>query len=84
MVTLASAERMLTALSRKIEARTMSNVLAIRRPGPRLVLVALAVLVVAVGMTIGGCLYISHVAAGIARVPVMFDVSPSQTPTAPR
>ena len=62
----------------------MSNVLAIRRPGPRLVLVALAVLAAAVGLMIGGCLYINHVTAGIARVPVMFDVSPSQTPTAPR
>ena len=36
----------------------------------------------AAGLTIGGCLYINHVAAGIARVPVMF--APSQTPTAPR
>ena len=62
----------------------MSNMLAIRRPVSRLVLVALAVLVAAVGRTIGGCLYINHVAAGIARAPVMFDVSPSQTPTAPR
>jgi hypothetical protein len=60
----------------------MSNVLAIRRPGPRLVLVGLAVLVAAVGLTIGGSLYISHVAAGMARVPVMF--APSKTPTAPR
>lgn len=60
----------------------MSNMLAIRRPVPRLVLVALAVLVAAVGLTIGGCLYINHVAVGIARVPVMF--APSKTPTAPR
>lgn len=60
----------------------MSNVPAIRRPVPRLVLVALAVLVATVGLTIGGCLYISHVAAGMARVPVMF--SPAKTPTAPR
>ena len=60
----------------------MSSVLGIRRPVPRLVLVALAVLVAAAGLTIGGCLYINHVAAGIARVPVMF--APSQTPTAPR
>ena len=60
----------------------MSNDLAIRRPVPRLVLVALAVFVAAVGLTIGGCLYINHVAAGIGRVPVMF--APSKTPTAPR
>ena len=60
----------------------MSNVLAIRRPVPRLVLLALAVLVAVVGLTIGGCLYINHVAAGMARVPVMF--APSKTPTAPR
>ena len=60
----------------------MSNDLAIRRPVPRLVLVALAVLVAAVGLTIGGVLYINHVAAGIGRVPVMF--APSKTPTAPR
>ena len=60
----------------------MSNLLAIRRPVPRLVLVALAVLVVAVALTIGGCLYINHVAAGMGRVPVMF--APSKTPTAPR
>jgi hypothetical protein len=60
----------------------MSSVLAIRRPAPRLVLLALAVLVAAVGLTIGGCLYINHVAAGIARVPVLF--APSKTPTAPR
>ena len=60
----------------------MSNVLAIRRPGPRFVLVALAMLVAAAGLTIGGCLYINHVAAGIARVPVLF--APSKTPTAPR
>ena len=60
----------------------MSNLLAIRRPVPRLVLVALAVLVVAAALTIGGCLYINHVAAGMARVPVMF--APSKTPTAPR
>ena len=46
--------------------------LASRRPVPRLVLVALAVLVAAVGLTIGGCLYINHVAAGIGRVPVLF------------
>jgi hypothetical protein len=56
--------------------------LASRRPVPRLVLVALAVLVAAVGLTIGGCLYINHVAAGIGRVPVLF--APSRTPTAPR
>jgi hypothetical protein len=60
----------------------VSNVLAIRRPGPRFVLVALAMLAAAVGLTIGGCLYINHVAAGIGRVPVMF--APSKTPTAPR
>ena len=60
----------------------MSNVLAIRRPGPRFVLVALAVLVAAAGLTISGCLYINHVAAGIGRVPVLF--APSNTPTAPR
>jgi hypothetical protein len=60
----------------------MSNVLAIRRPVPRLVLVALAVLVAVAGLTIGGVLYIDHVAAGIGRVPVMF--APSKTPTAPR
>jgi hypothetical protein len=65
-----------------MEARTMFSVLAIRRPVPRLVLVALALLVAAVGLTIGGCLYINHVVAGIARVPVMF--APSKTPTAPR
>jgi hypothetical protein len=65
-----------------MEAGAMSNVPAIRRPVPRLVMVALAVLVAAVGLTIGGSLYINHVVAGIARVPVMF--SPSQTPTAPR
>jgi hypothetical protein len=65
-----------------MEATTMSSGLAIRRPVPRLVLAALAVLVAAVGLTIGGCLYINHVAAGIARVPVMF--APSKTPTAPR
>ena len=60
----------------------MSNVLAIRRPAARLVLVALAVLIAAVGLTIGGCLYINRVATGIARVPAMF--APSKTPTAPR
>lgn len=60
----------------------MSGVLAIRRPVPRLVLMALAVLVAAVGLTTGGCLYINHVAASIARVPVMF--APSKTPAAPR
>jgi hypothetical protein len=60
----------------------VSNVLAIRRPGPRFVLVALATLVAIAGLTIGGCLYISHVAAGIGRVPVLF--APSKTPTAPR
>jgi hypothetical protein len=65
-----------------MEARAMSNVPAIRRPVPRLVLVALAVLVAAVGLTIGGYVYINHVAAGIGRVPVMF--APSKTPTAPR
>jgi hypothetical protein len=65
-----------------MEARTMSNVLAIRRPVPRLVLVALAVLVAVAGLTIGGVLYIDHVAAGIGRVPVMF--APSKTPTASR
>ena len=54
------------------------------RPRPRLVVVALAVLVALAGLTVGGCLYISQVAAGMARAPVMFDVSPSQTPTAPR
>ena len=60
----------------------MSGVLANRRPVPRLALVAVAVLVAAVGLTIGGYLYINHVAAGIGRVPVMF--APSKTPTAPR
>ena len=60
----------------------MSNVLAIRRPGPRFVLVALAMLVAAAGLAVGGCLYINHVAAGIGRVPVLF--APSKTPTAPR
>ena len=60
----------------------MSNVLAIRRPGSRFVLVALAMLGAAAGLTIGGYLYINHVAAGIGRVPVMF--APSKTPTAPR
>ena len=60
----------------------MSNALATRRLVPRLVLVALAVLVAAVGLTIGGWLYINHVAAGIGRVPVLF--APSKTPTAPR
>ena len=60
----------------------MSNVPAIRRPVPRLVLVALAVLVATVGLTIGGCLYISHVAAGMARRWLCF--LPEKTPTAPR
>jgi hypothetical protein len=60
----------------------MSNVLAIRRPVPRLVLAVLVVVVAAVGLTIGGYVYINHVVAGIARVPVMF--APSKTPTAPR
>jgi hypothetical protein len=60
----------------------MSSVLAIRRPGPRFVLVALAVLVAAAALAIAGCLYINHVAAGIGRVPVLF--APSKTPTAPR
>ncbi len=60
----------------------MSNALAIRRPSPRLVVVTLAVLVALAGVTVGGCLYINHVAAGISRVPVMF--APSKTPTAPR
>jgi hypothetical protein len=60
----------------------VSNVLAIRRPGPRFVLVTLAMLVAAAGLTIGGCLYINHVAAGVGRVPVLF--APSKTPTAPR
>ena len=54
------------------------------RPRPRLVVITLAVLVALAGVTVGGCLYINHVAAGMARAPVMFDVSPSQTPTAPR
>ena len=54
------------------------------RPRPRLVVVTLAVLVALAGVTAGGCLYVSHVAAGMARAPVMFDVSPAQTPTAPR
>ena len=54
------------------------------RPRPRLVVMTLAVLVALAGVMVGGCLYINHVAAGMARAPVMFDVSPSQTPTAPR
>jgi hypothetical protein len=65
-----------------MEARTVSNVLAIRRPGPRLVLMALAVLVAAAGLAMGGWLYINHVAAGVGRVPVL--LAPSKTPTAPR
>jgi hypothetical protein len=65
-----------------MEASTVSNALATRRLVPRLVLVALAVLVAAVGLAIGGYLYINHVAAGMARVPVLF--APSKTPTAPR
>ena len=63
----------------------MSNALgwpAVRRPGPRIVAVALAVLVALAGVTAGGYLYINRVSAGIARVPVMF--APSKTPTAPR
>ena len=60
----------------------MSGVLTTERPVPRLVLVALAVLVAAVGLTIGGCLYINQVVTGMARVPVLF--APSKTPTAPR
>ncbi len=55
-----------------------------RVPGPRLVMVTLAVLVALAGVAIGGVLYIDHVAAGIARVPVMFDVSHVKAPTAPR
>ena len=55
-----------------------------RVPGPRLVMVMLAVLVALAGVAIGGALYINHVAAGIARVPVMFDVSHVKAPTAPR
>ena len=54
------------------------------RPGPRLVMVTLAVLVVLGGATVAGYLYLNHVVAGIARVPVMFDVSHAKTPTAPR
>ena len=54
------------------------------RPGPRLVMVTLAVLVALAGVTVGGYLYLNHVVAGIARVPVMFDVSHAKTPTAPR
>jgi hypothetical protein len=60
----------------------MSGILVTGRPAPRHVLVALAVLAAAVGLTISGCLYINHVAAGIGRVPVLF--APSKTPTAPR
>ena len=55
-----------------------------RVPSPRLVMVTLAVLVALAGVTVGGALYINHVAAGIARVPVMFDVSHAKAPTAPR
>ena len=47
-------------------------------------MVTLAVLVVLAGVTVAGYLYLNHVVAGIARVPVMFDVSHAQTPTAPR
>jgi hypothetical protein len=64
------------------EARTMSSVLANRWPVPRLVPVALAMLVAAVGLTVGRYLDINNVAASIGRVPVMF--APSKTPTAPR
>ena len=54
------------------------------RQRPRLVVVTLAVLVALAGVTVGGYLYLNHVVAGIARAPVMFDVSHSPTPTAPR
>jgi hypothetical protein len=50
----------------------------------RVVVVSLAFFVAVLSVTVVGYLYINHVAAGIARVPVMFDVSPSQTSTAPR
>ena len=50
----------------------------------RIVLASLTVLVVLLSVTTAGYVYINHVAAGIARVPVMFVVRPSQTPTAPR
>ena len=50
----------------------------------RVVVVSLAVLAVFLGVTAAGYVYINHVAAGVARVPVMFVVSPSQTPAAPR
>jgi hypothetical protein len=60
--------------------------IALGRPGLRLrvVVVSLAVFVAVLGVTVVGYLYIKHVVAGMARVPVMFDVSPSKTPTAPR
>ncbi len=49
---------------------------------PRVVVVMLAFFVAVLGATVVGYLYINHVAAGIARVPVMF--APSETSTAPR
>jgi hypothetical protein len=50
----------------------------------RIVLASVAALVVVMVMVLGGYFYINHVAAGVGRVPVMFVVSPSQTPAAPR
>jgi hypothetical protein len=39
----------------------------------RIVLASLAVLVLFLGITAGGYFYINRVAAGIGRVPVMFE-----------
>ena len=50
----------------------------------RIVVASLAVLLVLLGVTTAGYVYINHVAAGIARVPVMFVVRPTQSPAAPR
>lgn len=54
----------------------------------RIVVASLAVLVAFLGVTAAGYVYINHVAAGIAGVPVMFGrtpaASPAHTPAAPR
>jgi hypothetical protein len=50
----------------------------------RLVLASVALLVMVAGMVLCGYVYINRVAVGVGRVPVMFTVSPPQTPTAPR
>ena len=44
----------------------------LRRPDPRLAVAVMAVLIVLGGVTVAGCLYINHAAAGVGRVPVMF------------